>query len=47
MEKKEETLMKQEEIAQRLLKEVYKQLPQVEGKVNCYELSSPLQHNTL
>jgi all-trans-retinol 13,14-reductase len=33
---------KKEEIAQRLLKEVYKQLPQVEGKVNCYELSSPL-----
>jgi all-trans-retinol 13,14-reductase len=33
---------KKEEVAQRLLKEVYKQLPQVEGKVNCYELSSPL-----
>ena len=33
---------KKEEIAQRLLKEVYKQLPQVEGKINCYELSSPL-----
>lgn len=33
---------KKEEIAQRLLKEVYKQLPQVEGKVNCYELSTPL-----
>ncbi|WP_372767982.1 phytoene desaturase family protein [Lutibacter sp.] len=31
-----------EEIAQRLLKELYKQLPQVEGKVNCYELSTPL-----
>jgi len=33
---------KKEEIAQRLLKVVYKQLPQVEGKVNCYELSTPL-----
>lgn len=31
-----------EEIAQRLLKQLYKQLPQVEGKVNCYELSTPL-----
>lgn len=31
-----------EEIAQRLLKELYKQLPQVEGKVNCYELSTPI-----
>lgn len=31
-----------EELAQRLLKELYKQIPQVEGKVNCYELSTPL-----
>jgi all-trans-retinol 13,14-reductase len=31
-----------EQIAQRLLKELYKQLPQVKGKVNCYELSTPL-----
>jgi len=31
-----------EDITQRLLKELYKQLPQVEGKINCYELSSPL-----
>ena len=31
-----------EELAQRLLKELYKQLPQVKGKVNCYELSTPL-----
>ena len=31
-----------EEIAARLLKELYKQLPQVEGKINCYELSTPL-----
>ena len=31
-----------EQIALRLLKELYKQLPQVEGKVNCYELSTPL-----
>lgn len=31
-----------EEFAQRLLKELYKILPQVEGKVNCYELSTPL-----
>jgi all-trans-retinol 13,14-reductase len=31
-----------EEFAQRLLKELYKQLPQVEGKINCYELSTPL-----
>lgn len=33
---------KKEEIAQRLLKELYKQLPQVKGKINCYELSTPL-----
>jgi all-trans-retinol 13,14-reductase len=31
-----------ENIAQRLLKELYKQLPQVKGKINCYELSTPL-----
>jgi len=31
-----------EDIAQRLLKELYKQLAQVEGKINCYELSTPL-----
>jgi all-trans-retinol 13,14-reductase len=31
-----------ENIAQRLLKELYKQLPQLEGKINCYELSTPL-----
>jgi len=31
-----------EDIAQRLLKELYKQLPQVEGKIHCYELSTPL-----
>jgi len=33
---------KKEEFAQRLLRELYKQLPQVEGKVSCYELSTPL-----
>lgn len=31
-----------ENIAQRLLKELYKQVPQVEGKVAYYELSTPL-----
>lgn len=31
-----------EKIAQRLLAELYRQLPQVEGKVDCYELSTPL-----
>jgi all-trans-retinol 13,14-reductase len=31
-----------ERIAQRLLAELYKQMPQVEGKVDCYELSTPL-----
>lgn len=31
-----------ERIAQRLLEELYKQLPQVKGKVDCYELSTPL-----
>ncbi len=31
-----------EELAQRLLKELYKQLPHLEGKVSCYELSTPL-----
>ena len=29
-------------IAKRLLKVLYKQLPQLEGKINCYELSTPL-----
>lgn len=33
---------KKEYFAQRLLNEVYKQLPQVKGKVDCYELSTPL-----
>ena len=31
-----------EEFAQRLLKELYKQLPQVEGKISYYEISTPL-----
>lgn len=31
-----------EKMAQRLLKELYRQLPQVKGKVDCYELSTPL-----
>ena len=31
-----------EKIAQRLLDELYKQVPQVKGKIDCYELSSPL-----
>ncbi|PJC58408.1 MAG: FAD-dependent oxidoreductase, partial [Flavobacteriales bacterium CG_4_9_14_0_2_um_filter_35_242] len=31
-----------EQIAQRLLKELYKQLPHLEGKVDYYELSTPL-----
>jgi all-trans-retinol 13,14-reductase len=31
-----------ENIAQRLIKELYKQLPQVEGNINCYELSTPV-----
>ncbi|OSY88035.1 FAD-dependent oxidoreductase [Tenacibaculum holothuriorum] len=31
-----------EEIAQRLLQELYKQLPHLEGKVSYYELSTPL-----
>ena len=31
-----------EEITNRLLKELYKQLPQIKGKVNYYELSTPL-----
>ncbi len=31
-----------EKMAQRLLEELYKQLPQVKGKVDCYELSTPL-----
>ena len=34
--------LKKEYFAQRLLNEVYKQLPQVKGKVDCYELSTPL-----
>ena len=31
-----------EEFSQRLLKELFKQLPRLKGKVNCYELSTPL-----
>lgn len=31
-----------EDIAQRLLQELYKQLPQVKGNIDCYELSTPL-----
>ena len=31
-----------EEFAQRLLKELYKQFPQLEGKIDYYELSTPL-----
>jgi all-trans-retinol 13,14-reductase len=31
-----------ERIAQRLLAVLYKQMPQVEGKIDCYELSTPL-----
>ncbi len=31
-----------EKIAQRLLEELYKQIPQVKGKIDCYELSTPL-----
>lgn len=31
-----------EKIAQRLLEELYRQLPQVKGKIDCYELSTPL-----
>ena len=31
-----------EQISQRLLEELYKQLPQVKGKIKCYELSTPL-----
>jgi len=34
-----------EEISQRLLEELYKQLPQVKGKIDCYELSTPLTTN--
>ncbi|NNJ88230.1 MAG: NAD(P)/FAD-dependent oxidoreductase [Eudoraea sp.] len=30
------------EISERLLKELYNHLPQLQGKVNCYELSTPL-----
>ncbi len=31
-----------ETISQRLLEELYKQLPQVKGKIACYELSTPI-----
>ena len=31
-----------EKIAQRLLEQLYKQVPQVRGKIDCYELSTPL-----
>lgn len=34
-----------EQISQRLLEELYKQLPQVKGKIDCYELSTPLTTN--
>lgn len=38
----EEYEQKKDYFAQRLLEEVYRQLPQVKGKVDCYELSTPL-----
>ena len=42
MKRGEEYEALKEKIAQRLLKELYKQMPQVEGKVDYYELSTPL-----
>lgn len=42
MKRGEEYEAIKEEFAQRLLKELYKQLPQVKGKINYYELSTPL-----
>ncbi|MEM8893547.1 MAG: NAD(P)/FAD-dependent oxidoreductase [Bacteroidota bacterium] len=42
MKRGEEYDALKEKIAQRLLAELYKQLPQLEGKVDHYELSSPL-----
>ena len=42
MKRGEEYDALKETIAQRLLDELYKQQPQVKGKVDCYELSSPL-----
>ncbi len=42
MKRGEEYESIKENIAQRLLKVLYKQLPHVEGKINCYELSTPL-----
>ena len=42
MKRGEEYEALKEKIAHRLLKELYKQMPQVEGKVDYYELSTPL-----
>ena len=42
MKRGEEYEAFKEQFAQRLLKELYKQLPKLEGKINYYELSTPL-----
>jgi all-trans-retinol 13,14-reductase len=42
MKRGEDYEAKKEVIAQRLLKVLFKQLPHLEGKIDCYELSTPL-----
>lgn len=42
MKRGEEYNKLKEKIAQRLLQELYKKMPHLEGKVDCYELSTPL-----
>ena len=42
MKRNEDYTNFKEKIAQRLLQELYKHLPQVKGKIDCYELSTPL-----
>ncbi len=42
MKRGEDYTALKEKISSRLLEELYKQLPQVKGKIDCYELSTPL-----
>ena len=42
MKRGEDYTALKEEISKRLLEELYKQMPQVKGKIDCYELSTPL-----
>jgi len=42
MKRGDEYTALKEKISKRLLEELYKQIPQIKGKIDCYELSTPL-----